>query len=275
MATTSINGSDSHQPSDKQASPLRSSALLADLIPILIVLIYAVAITCYFHDGIISCCRGPILRRWRRRTGTARKRGYVSVANDDGEEEEEEEEGEEANRSHNSQFAQLRHKHADEEATIELQDAKPAKKGKKKKKNRPKSLVLRGYTPLPSCPEDLDHGEETEMETRMHRVHQGLEQRWERASDVLRLSRYFDGNTGQLKRCILMEPETELSQMRMKEDSGLFEHIGGFGDHVIGRWFDRTVHRMVELFIGWWLKFCLGWSQGTMMAARYIGNSRK
>ncbi|KMU83303.1 hypothetical protein CIHG_01085 [Coccidioides immitis H538.4] len=140
MATTSINGSVSHQPSDKQASPLRSSAFLADLIPILIVLIYAFAITCYFHDGIISSCRGTILRRWRRRTGTARKRGYVSVANDDGEEEEEEEGGEEANRSHNSQFAQLRHKHADEEATIELQRRETGEEGKEEEKESTQKL---------------------------------------------------------------------------------------------------------------------------------------
>ncbi|WEW56024.1 hypothetical protein PRK78_001459 [Emydomyces testavorans] len=249
----SANDSTPSPASDGQTPTAHSAALLADLIPILVVVLYAFGIICWFRDRLASLCSWREFRTWRWGKSKDRKGGYVNVAKEDDHHEEEE-------AISLQPTSQMRPPQHDEESAMVSRTQSPSNSSlSRKRKKRPKSLVLRGYTPLPSFPEetgdDDDDGREPEQ-----KFHRALLQRKEDSSseeqlgqwhDLLGLSRYFDGSTGQLQRHILLDPETELSQMRMKEENGMFEYNGGLGDNLIGRWFDRAVHWMVTGAQAW------------------------
>lgn len=258
MGVASINdAATSPNTSDTQTASLdqKTTLLLIDLIPALLVALYVLGIICWFRHNIAFYCCYPLTpRRWRTEwdwTGDKRKihkGGYVNVAKDEGGVNDEP-----LSSSHRARSQR------DEDYMVESREMNLSPTFQRKRmKKRPKSLVLKtDYTPLPTFAEEDEEEAEGDdhMNPNRHALpHTGLlfppqEETWERQGEhqhsdynQLGLSRYFDPSTGRLHRHVLHEPETELSQMKMKEENGMFEYTGGLGDNVIGRWFDQVVH---------------------------------
>ncbi|EEP78931.1 predicted protein [Uncinocarpus reesii 1704] len=236
MGLASPNNSISHDGFDEQATKATTvlpPALLADLIPALVVLIYALGITCWFRGVIWSCFRKPIFQRWTRRTADGWKGDYMNVAKEDDDEEVVD----------LQRLPSMMQHRRDEELIVGPSAVNVVSLVSKKIKKRPERLNIRGYTPLSSFSEDCEGGEEAslEIDTRAASIDPSLECQQQEPQNWLGLSKYFDNNTGQLQKHILLDPGTELSEMRVKEEDGMFEYDGGFGDNILGRWCDRAI----------------------------------
>lgn len=241
----------------------KTTLLVINLIPMLLIVFYVLGLLCWFRHHVALCCCYPLApRRWRSsRKGVEDKRrshkgGYVNVNSDEDGIVEETVPLSSLSLSPPSSWHRAQSQR-DEESVVELREFNAATSPpKKREKKRPRQLVLRtDYTPLPSFAEEdeaeaayegsssfhMHNPPHTAMlcssssENREHQV-------YHRSDDHLNLSKYFDLSTGRLHKHILLEPETELSQLRMKEERGMVEYTGGLGDNIISRWFDRVVH---------------------------------
>ncbi|KAI1929370.1 hypothetical protein LOZ65_001800 [Ophidiomyces ophidiicola] len=203
----------------------RYSAFMADLIPILI----AAMKIANLSRKIVSFLK---VSEWRKQSGGEGRGGYINVAEEADEEEDP---------------AQHR--------GIEPTPAKASLTGSKKRRKRPKSLVLKDYARLPlSLAEGFTENEQSNSESTQHRHRSGYSntEGWRRQKgDPLGLSKHFDAETGRLKRHVLLDPGTKLNQMRVEDANRTQGFNGGLGNNVIARWFDHVVHWTVVRSQAW------------------------
>ncbi|KAI1949620.1 hypothetical protein LOZ12_006046 [Ophidiomyces ophidiicola] len=214
----------------------RSSAFMADLIPILIAAMYVLFLLCWFHRKIANLSRKIVsflkFSEWRKQSGGEGRGGYINVAEEADEEED-----------------------PAQDRGIEPTPAKASLTGSKKRRKRPKSLVLKDYARLPlSLAEGFTENEQSNSESTQHQQPSGYSNNggWRRQKgDPLGLSKHFDAETGRLKRHVLLDPGTKLNQMRFEDADRTQAYNGGLGNNVIARWFDHVVHWTVVRSQAW------------------------